>query len=199
MHLPETLVRFARTHRDWLRETNHLVEFYKSCLNQIQYGMIDAEILQHCMQIVKGEEWNSTGKTDVGMGLVGPLPLDEAPSTEQAKERQFGNVEVLDEEEQSSDEEEEQYGSESLDVKMEDITELGSTHSGCPCLRPYKRTEVIYCDGLVCCPLFFSLHATDHKLMSNNDKCENKWFHLSCVQLEQRPAMWKCKKCLSPP
>ncbi|KAF8415466.1 hypothetical protein BGX38DRAFT_1245715 [Terfezia claveryi] len=172
VHLPETLVRFARQNRNLLRSTNALVEFYKCCLNQIQYGMIDAEILQHCMQIVKGDEWNSTGKTDVGLGLAGPLPLDDVSPEEKGKEGQPGGEEEGDDE-QLSDYEMERDDSEGPEVKTEDITEINCPHAGCPCGRPYKRTEVVYCDG----------------------QCGSRWFHLSCVQLEHRPAVWKCKRC----
>lgn len=155
IHLPETLIRFARTHRDWLRSTNQLVEFYKSCLNQIQYGMIDAEILQHCMQIVKGEDdWNSTGKTNVGLGLIGPLPLDESDHSQDGeKEAQEGSDEGMQSDNEADNEK---------DVKLEEDQTVNNilqatSHWGCPCLRPYKRTEVLYCDGKVryqCIPQF---------------------------------------------
>ncbi|KAF8468297.1 hypothetical protein BDZ91DRAFT_104115 [Kalaharituber pfeilii] len=179
VHLPETLVRFAREHREWLRATNMFVEFYKSCLNQIQYGMIDAEILQHCMQIVKGDEWNSTGKANVGLGLAGPLPLDDpqSPKGEQEAESRKDDAEESDDEDELTEGKSQKNQGEDADIKMEDAVdaqpEETSTRWGCPCLRPYKRTEVVYCDG----------------------HCGNNWFHMSCVQLQQRPPVWKCKKC----
>ena len=108
--------------------------------------MIDAEILQHCMQIIKGDEWNSTGKTKVGLGLIGPLPLDEPLEGEGA---QTGSEESEEEEWQSTGKNE-QDNTEDVNVKLEDqdIT-IDADHWGCPCRRPYKRTEVIYCDGQV--------------------------------------------------
>lgn len=107
--------------------------------------MIDAEILQHCMQIIKGDEWNSTGKSDVGLGLAGPLPLDGPPSP---KEVQADNEQESDEDRLSDDELDPDH-SVNPDVKTEDITEMECTHAGCPCLRPFKRNDVIYCDGQV--------------------------------------------------
>ena len=108
--------------------------------------MIDAEILQHCMQIIKGDEWNSTEKTKVGLGLIGPLPLDEPLEGEGA---QTGSDESEEEEWQSTGKNE-QDDIEGVDVKLEDQdTSIDADHWGCPCRRPYKRTEVIYCDGQV--------------------------------------------------
>lgn len=127
--------------------------------------MIDAEILQHCMQIVKGDEWNSTGKTDVGLGLAGPLPLDDVPPGEKGKESQPGG-EVEGDDEQLSDYEMERDDSEGPEVKTEDITEINCPHAGCPCGRPYKRTEAVYCDGQVCCPCVTLPDGLDHKLIS---------------------------------
>ncbi|KAI5800229.1 VEFS-Box of polycomb protein-domain-containing protein [Peziza echinospora] len=171
-HLPETLVRFARSHRERLRSTNQSVEFFKHLLNLIQFGIIDSEILQHCMQIVKGNQWNCTETATVGLGMAGPLPLDDIPMPPRP-------IEIDDDQ----DEDSAQGDAMDIDVKEEapemapeDISYMPSQSSGCPCNRPFKRAEVIYCDG---------------------QKCGYRWFHMSCVNLDHRVPLWKCKICQS--
>lgn len=79
-HIPQVLIRFARDKAEFLRNSNLLVEFWKHCLNLVQYGIIDSECLRVCMDLVKGDQWSSAGETQLGIGLAGPIALDNCPT-----------------------------------------------------------------------------------------------------------------------
>jgi hypothetical protein len=78
-HIGPSLYRFANKCRDTLQQGPMLVEFWKHCLNLIQFRTIDAECMRVVMEVVKGgiEEWSSVQRSTWGMGLTGPHVLDE--------------------------------------------------------------------------------------------------------------------------
>jgi hypothetical protein len=79
IQVPPVLVRFARDMGEVLRSSNLLVEFWKHCLNLVQYRVIDAECLKVCMAIAKGNNpWSSAGISTVGLGLAGPIALESS-------------------------------------------------------------------------------------------------------------------------
>jgi hypothetical protein len=133
-HIPQVLIRFARQQAGFLRTSNLLVEFWKHCLNLVQYGIIDAECLAFCMKLVKGEDqWSSVSESEWGIGLAGPLALDTrvAPSLS-PKNKDSMDVDRI---------EERSKGKERKPVDPD---------SGfCVCGRPFDKPEMIICNGSV--------------------------------------------------
>lgn len=142
-HIPQVLIRFAKDKSELLRSSNLLVEFWKHCLNLVQYGIIDAECLRVCMDIVKGNQWSSAGKTHLGIGLTGPVALDSGRTYSSAAAR--GNAMDIDDD----------HG-----VKVAGRTPTKSIprDSGfCICGKPFNKPEMVLCVGPVSQNTFFPL------------------------------------------
>lgn len=119
-----------------LRNSNLLVEFWKHCLNLVQYRVIDAECLKICMAIAKDNNpWSSAGVSTVGLGLAGPIALESSPSLVLPLEDPMD----LDGETH-----------ESKPVPKEKKHKAEARDSGfCTCGKPYERSQMILCVGSV--------------------------------------------------
>lgn len=134
IHIPQVLIRFARKEAEFLRSSNLLVEFWKHCLNLLQYGIIDAECLKVCMGIVKGNQWSSVGQSELGIGLAGPLALDSGPIRPPQPERDKMDVDE----------------DEGRKTAMHKRPKTESRGSGfCVCGMPFEKPEMVLCVGLV--------------------------------------------------
>ncbi|CUS09147.1 unnamed protein product [Tuber aestivum] len=124
-HIPQVLIRFARHQAENMRTSQLLVEFWKHCLNLVQYGIIDTECVAFCMKIIKGEgQWSSAGQAEWGIGLSGPLVLD-APEVAPTK--------VED------------------DTDILDCLQTPEINSGfCTCGKPFDKPEMVLCNGDNC-------------------------------------------------
>ncbi|PWW78613.1 hypothetical protein C7212DRAFT_356648 [Tuber magnatum] len=121
-HIPQVLIRFAREQAENMRTSQLLVEFWKHCLNLVQYGIIDTECVAFCMKIIKGEgQWSSAGRVEWGIGLSGPLVLD-APETAPTKLED--------------------------DTDILDYLQMPEINSGfCTCGKPFDKPEMVLCNG----------------------------------------------------
>lgn len=119
-----------------LRSSNLLVEFWKHCLNLVQYRVIDAECLKVCMAIAKGNNpWSSAGISTVGLGLAGPIALDSSPGVVPPSEDPMD----LDGETSDGDPDDEQL------IFVRGARDLGF----CTCGKPYERSQMVLCVGSV--------------------------------------------------
>jgi len=107
-----------------MRTSQLLVEFWKHCLNLVQYGIIDTECVAFCMKVIKGEDqWSSAGRVEWGIGLSGPLVLD-APEAAPTK--------IED------------------DTDTIDCLQAPELNSGfCTCGKPFDKPEMVLCNGNV--------------------------------------------------
>ena len=107
-----------------MRTSQLLVEFWKHCLNLVQYGIIDTECVAFCMKVIKGEDqWSSAGRVEWGIGLSGPLVLD-APEAAPTK--------IED------------------DTDAIDCLQAPELNSGfCTCGKPFDKPEMVLCNGNV--------------------------------------------------
>lgn len=128
-----SLVRFSRKHKTWLSEPLWLIEFWKMCLNFIQFGTIDTRTLKACVGIIKGGQWatepsRTPGKTPRARKprktLDGVQPIASTPSKP---------IEVID---LSKDDDE------------DPTTTNNVVFAGvCKCKKPWKRPEMVACEG----------------------------------------------------
>lgn len=152
-HLGPSLYRFAVKHKELFRTTALMVELWKHCLNHIQFRTIDTEVLRVVMEVVKGgkEEWSSVGKSQWGIGLAGPVVLDErapSPPTSPVPRRRVGRPSGRHVEEKKRTEVEE-----TPQKKSQKPTEdPGEGHGICTCGNGWARDDMVRCDGVVRIP-----------------------------------------------
>ncbi|KAL7273087.1 hypothetical protein RUND412_004073 [Rhizina undulata] len=141
IHVSPTLIRFAREHAEFLRNSVLLLEFYKHCLNLVQYGIVNPQCVWICMDIIKGGEWSSEETSKWGVGLVGPSPLDNIPAESKRKGKERAdNFDAMDMDQRPEDE-----------VRSEkDLSVVTARDSGiCMCGMPWRRPEMVRCEGIV--------------------------------------------------
>jgi hypothetical protein len=124
-----------------------LIEFWKHCLNQVQFRTIDTEALRAVMEVVKGgkEEWSSVGKSKWGLALNGPFILDDekdrnqTPSPTAARKGRSSKM----------------IQNEGPSVKKEPVEETAKnddvTFGLCKweCNKPWERSDMVRCCGKV--------------------------------------------------
>ncbi|RPA93605.1 hypothetical protein L873DRAFT_1815578 [Choiromyces venosus 120613-1] len=145
-HIPQVLIRFARQQAENMRTSQLFVEFWKHCLNLVQYGIIDAECLAFCMKIIKGEgQWSSAGQAEWGIGLSGPLVLD-APEAAPTK--------IED------------------DADIIDCLQTPEVNSGfCTCGKPFDKPEMVICNGNKCKIRWFHRSCINAERMQEGWRC----------------------------
>ncbi|KAG0130187.1 VEFS-Box of polycomb protein-domain-containing protein [Tuber indicum] len=145
-HIPQVLIRFAREQAENMRTSQLLVEFWKHCLNLVQYGIIDTECVAFCMRVIKGEgQWSSAGQTKWGIGLSGPLVLD-------AQEAAPTKVE---------------------DTDVIDCLQAPEIISGfCTCGKPFDKPEMVLCNGNKCNTRWFHRSCVDAERMQEGWRCK---------------------------
>lgn len=98
------------------------------------------------MDIAKSEDWSSAGKTDLGIGLAGPVALDNGRISSLAAAR--GNAMDIDDD----------YG---VRVAGRTPTKSVPRDSGfCICGKPFNKPEMVLCLSPVSQNMFFPLFST---------------------------------------
>jgi len=145
-HIPQVLIRFAREQAENMRTSQLLVEFWKHCLNLVQYGIIDTECVAFCMRVIKGEgQWSSAGQTKWGIGLSGPLVLD----TQEAAPTKVEDTDVI------------------------DCLQAPEIISGfCTCGKPFDKPEMVLCNGNKCDTRWFHRSCVDAERMQEGWRCK---------------------------
>ncbi|KAA8911306.1 hypothetical protein FN846DRAFT_449796 [Sphaerosporella brunnea] len=185
-HVGPSLIRFAQKHKELLRESPLLVEFWKHCLNQLQFRTIDAEALRMVMEEIKGgkEEWSSVGKSQWGLGINGPyihdVPLEESPaqmqtptSRKKGKGKATKAADAMDIDEPSTRKDLAVGASRAKESKTEIQTGMCKQECG----MPWHRSDMVRCCG---------------------KNCDATWHHRSCYPDEKLGRWvqgWVCPKC----
>lgn len=166
IQIPPALVRFARDQGEVLRSSNLLVEFWKHCLNLVQYRVIDAECLKTCMAIAKGKSpWSSAGTSKVGLGFAGPISL-ESPSCSRSPPEK---VDPMDVDFENND---------GKRVSNETARKVKNRDSGfCTCGKPYERSQMVLCVGSTCARRWFHRSCFNLKSQLDDWKCPR------CIQV----------------
>jgi len=173
-HIGHSLYRFANKYRDTLQQGPMLVEFWKHCLNLVQFRTIDAECMRVVMEVVKGgmNEWSSVRRSTWGMGLTGPHVLDEevkglpSPPPMRGRRRKNGR-----------------FGKAETVVVSEE---------------PVVQEQGIRAAVGGICVRHGTCHGTwDRSLMVRcaRDECDTRWFHRKCVGAERWAKEWLCPTC----
>lgn len=142
-HIPESLVRFAHSHKDIIHSESLRSEFWKFLLNLKQYNRISNMVVKSAISIIpkdiiKIESPNISAKS--------PQKSPRTPSTTMGRR---GAVPVP--------------------------SAVTKTDEGSYCL-----CRNVWCNGMVACA---------------NEDCKIEWYHLSCINLWQRPTgRWVCPK-----
>jgi len=207
-HLGPSVYRFAKKHRELLCSGTLFVEFWKHCLNQVQYRTIDAECLRVVMEVVKGgkDEWSSVGKTKCGVGLKGSHVLDEpnpSPPTSPLANRRRSSMRrpgrAAREDPMDIDSDSPWASQPSQDKKQKQPAEEPAektvpSYGICGCRGPWDRTEMVLCRGKVRFPDSPRLTVKHSNVDLQN--CSTRWFHRSCYQLDRWTQYWVCPECV---
>jgi hypothetical protein len=145
-HVGPSLYRFAQKHKELLRQGPLLIEFWKHCLNQVQFRTIDTEALRAVMEVVKGgkEEWSSVGKSQWGLALNGPFVLDDEKDrnpTPSPTARKVRSSKVAQKEEPSVKKE--------LAEETAKSDEISFGLCKLECNKPWERSDMVRCCGKV--------------------------------------------------
>ncbi|KAH0610933.1 uncharacterized protein H6S33_011360 [Morchella sextelata] len=164
IQVPPVLVRFARDMGEVLRSSNLLVEFWKHCLNLVQYRVIDAECLKVCMAIAKGNNpWSSAGISTVGLGLAGPIALESSQG-------------VVPPSEDPMDLDGETHDGKPF-LKETDHKVEARDSGFCTCGKPYERSQMVLCVGSTCDRRWF------HKSCFNLVNLLDEWKCPKCIEV----------------
>ncbi|KAI5787216.1 VEFS-Box of polycomb protein-domain-containing protein [Geopyxis carbonaria] len=196
-HIPHAAIRFAQNHSEYLGRSHLLAEFWKHMLNLIQFKVIDTTVLKRCMEIVKGgkSEWSSVDKSEWGVGMYGPLPLDgksmqsrpESPTPAPRKKLRgrpkakpaAPNVDDMDIDSSSETSPQSAVKAEPSRQKTFGPSVPEPPNYGfCICGQGWRRIDMIRCNG---------------------KDCEKQWFHRSCFPGVPRwPDNFHCPVCKAP-
>ena len=142
-HLPDSLMRFARSHKDILHTESLRAEFWKFLLNLRQYKRISDMVVKSVIGVIPKE--------------IVKMETPRSPSNKSPAKSPRTPAHG--------------HGKRGAPVP----SAVTKTDEGSYCL-----CKSVWCSGMVAC---------------SNEDCKNEWYHLSCINLWQRPVgKWVCPK-----